>query len=230
MQQTYNMYDTCTVLYRPSGGANHPSLPSLSTLFYLFYFPRYYYCYYYHYHYYPGTQFGMLIHFMKTEHRDALQLHGSTGATAAAGDAPSSSSPSSSSSSASPTATATAAAAAAAAAAAGGGGAVGDLVSFYRAAKVAFDDSDVFKAASRAEVVALQSGDPSSLAAWNAICDISRVEFQSVYDKLGVTVTERGESFYNAQLKGVVSGLLSQDLLQKSNGAQCVFVPGFTNG
>jgi arginyl-tRNA synthetase len=106
---------------------------------------------------------------------------------------------------------------------------VKDLVSFYRAAKKEFDSSDAFQAASRAEVVALQSGDTASLAAWNAICEISRAEFKCVYDTLAVNITERGESFYNPQLKGVISDLKTKGLLSESNGALCVFIPGFTN-
>jgi hypothetical protein len=47
-----------------------------------------------------------------------------------------------------------------------------------------------------------QSGDEECLAAWGRICEASRKEFQAIYDRLGVTLTERGESFYNPMLKG----------------------------
>lgn len=47
-----------------------------------------------------------------------------------------------------------------------------------------------------------QSGDEECLAAWGRICAASRKEFQAIYDRLGVTLTERGESFYNPMLKG----------------------------
>lgn len=45
------------------------------------------------------------------------------------------------------------------------------------------------------------AGEPSYLAAWRRICDASRKEFSSVYARLNVTLTERGESFYNPMLK-----------------------------
>lgn len=47
-----------------------------------------------------------------------------------------------------------------------------------------------------------QSGDEECLAAWGRICAASRKEFQAIYDRLGVTLNERGESFYNPMLKG----------------------------
>lgn len=40
------------------------------------------------------------------------------------------------------------------------------------------------------------------MAAWRRICEASRREFQAIYSRLGVTLTERGESFYNPMLKG----------------------------
>lgn len=46
----------------------------------------------------------------------------------------------------------------------------------------------------------LQSGDPACRAVWNLLCDISRREFQRVYDALGVELEEVGESFYNPMI------------------------------
>lgn len=51
-----------------------------------------------------------------------------------------------------------------------------------------------------------QSGDEECLAAWSRICAASRKEFQAIYDRLGVTLSERGESFYNPMLKGEGEG------------------------
>ena len=39
----------------------------------------------------------------------------------------------------------------------------------------------------------------------------------------------RGESFYNARLPGTVAALREAGVLEESEGAQCVFVEGFTN-
>jgi hypothetical protein len=48
----------------------------------------------------------------------------------------------------------------------------------------------------------LQSGDAACLAAWERICEASRREFEAIYTRLGVSVSERGESFYNPMLAG----------------------------
>jgi arginyl-tRNA synthetase len=106
---------------------------------------------------------------------------------------------------------------------------LGDLVVLYKQAKKRFDQDAQFQEAARKEVVKLQAKDPDSIKAWNLLCDQSRREFQVIYDRLNVNLTERGESFYNPYLAAVVDDLRGLDLLVESNGAQCVFVDGFIN-
>lgn len=106
---------------------------------------------------------------------------------------------------------------------------IGDLVAFYKKAKIRFDEDEEFKDASRQQVVALQSGDEESLQAWQLICDQSRREFQKIYDTLDIEINERGESFYNPYLADVVKDLSETGLLEKDAGAQCVFLEGFKN-
>ncbi len=106
---------------------------------------------------------------------------------------------------------------------------IGDLVNFYKQAKKRFDEDDEFQEAAREAVVKLQSGDEKSLKAWQLLCDQSRREFQKIYDRLDVNLTERGESFYNPYLDDVIKALDEQGILQKDQGAQCVFLDGFTN-
>jgi arginyl-tRNA synthetase len=103
---------------------------------------------------------------------------------------------------------------------------LGDLVAFYRQAKARFDDDDAFQTTSREEVVKLQSGDPVSLRAWGLLCDQSRREFQLIYDRLDIRLSERGESFYNPYLAGVVADLDASGLLVTDDGARCVFLEG----
>ena len=101
---------------------------------------------------------------------------------------------------------------------------LGDLVSFYRQAKARFDSDPAFQATSREEVVKLQGGDPLSLKAWTLLCEQSRREFQQIYNRLGIALTERGESFYNPFLPAVVADLRSAGLLVEDGGAECVFL------
>ena len=103
---------------------------------------------------------------------------------------------------------------------------LGDLVAFYRQAKARFDDDEAFQAASRDEVVRLQSGDPVSLRAWGLLCDQSRREFQLIYDRLDIRLSERGESFYNPYLADVVADLDGAGLLVTDDSARCVFLEG----
>ncbi|AFY74950.1 arginyl-tRNA synthetase [Synechococcus sp. PCC 7502] len=106
---------------------------------------------------------------------------------------------------------------------------LGDLVALYRAAKKRFDEDEQFKEASRLAVVDLQSGQPEATFCWQLLCDQSRREFQKIYDALDIKITERGESFYSPYLASVVEDLQALGLLEKSEGALCVFLDGFTN-
>ena len=106
---------------------------------------------------------------------------------------------------------------------------LGDLVAFYKKAKQRFDEDEAFRDTARQEVVRLQSGAEDTLKAWRLLCDQSRREFQTIYDLLDVTVTERGESFYNALLSDVTADLDKLGLLVTDQGAKCVFLEGFSN-
>jgi arginyl-tRNA synthetase len=106
---------------------------------------------------------------------------------------------------------------------------IGDLVEFYKKAKKRFDEDDNFKETARLEVVKLQSGAEDTIHAWKLLCEQSRREFQIIYDLLDVTVSERGESFYNPLLSGVAEDLEKIGLLVESLGAKVVFLDGFTN-
>jgi arginyl-tRNA synthetase len=106
---------------------------------------------------------------------------------------------------------------------------IGDLVTFYKEAKKRFDEDDDFKTRSREAVVGLQAGDAAARQAWEALCEQSRKEFQKIYDRLGICIQERGESFYNPLLPDVVKDLEKQGLLVEDQGAKVVFADGFTN-
>jgi arginyl-tRNA synthetase len=109
---------------------------------------------------------------------------------------------------------------------------IGDLDSFYRAARTKFDADDAFKERSRARVVALQAGDEETTRLWRILVDESVAYFAEVYAKLDVTLAPEdvvGESYYNDMLDDVVGDLDRAGLLVESGGALCVFPPGFTN-
>ena len=109
---------------------------------------------------------------------------------------------------------------------------VGDLKDFYQDARARFDASEEFRERSRARVVALQAGDPETLRLWRILVDESVRYFSQLYARLGVLLQPEdvvGESFYNNQLASLVDELDAKGLLVESEGARCVFPPGFTN-
>jgi len=109
--------------------------------------------------------------------------------------------------------------------------AIADLDRFYQQARVKFDGDPAFAARARQRVVALQSGDPETLELWQEFVAESERHFERVYDLMGVLLTPadyRGESFYNPMLADVASELESRGLAVPSQGALCVFPPGFT--
>lgn len=104
--------------------------------------------------------------------------------------------------------------------------AIGDLQAFYKASKVRFDDDPEFKLRAQQAVVLLQSGDTRYRKAWQQICDISRAEFDKVYQRLGVQLEEMGESFYNPYIPGVIEKLDKLGLVEDSDGARVIYVEG----
>ncbi|HWS32041.1 MAG TPA: arginine--tRNA ligase [Actinoplanes sp.] len=108
---------------------------------------------------------------------------------------------------------------------------IGDLTTFYQAARAKFDGDDDFRTRARLRVVKLQSGDPLSRELWRKLVSQSERYFLDVYQRLGVTLGPgdfAGESTYQDDLAGVVADLTAQGLLTESDGALCAFPEGFT--
>ncbi len=108
---------------------------------------------------------------------------------------------------------------------------VRELGAFYRAARAKFDGDAAFADRDRQRVVLLQSADPQTLALWRRLVDISVQHFTALYQTLGVTLSPAdvaGESTYNALLPGIVDELVQKGIARESQGAMCVFPPGFT--
>jgi arginyl-tRNA synthetase len=103
-----------------------------------------------------------------------------------------------------------------------------DLTGFYKAAKERFDEDAVFKKLAQLNVVKLQSGDVECLEIWKILCDVSRLEYQKIYDRLDVTIEEYGESFYNDKIPPVIEEFEKAGTLSiEEGGAKCVFVDKF---
>ncbi|EJK47003.1 hypothetical protein THAOC_34315 [Thalassiosira oceanica] len=129
-----------------------------------------------------GTQFGMLIQYLKEEYPDFTD------------DVPN----------------------------------ITDLTAFYKNAKMRFDESPEFKKVSQLNVVKLQAGDEECRKIWQVLCDVSRKEFEKVYNRLDIKVTECGESFYNDKIAPVIGEFDKAGILtSEEGGAKCVWVDGY---
>ena len=111
---------------------------------------------------------------------------------------------------------------------------IADLESFYVEAKARFDADEKFKEESRETVVALQRGDATTRRIWQAFCNESLRHCHAIYDRLGVRLIDRGESFYNDLMNEVVRRLEklrdsgASAAVRDSEGALCIFLDGFT--
>jgi arginyl-tRNA synthetase len=104
---------------------------------------------------------------------------------------------------------------------------IADLETFYKQAKQRFDADPDFADAARRAVVDLQQGDPATRTVWKAFMHASREHADAILERLGVRVTERGESFYNEMLPGIVAELQEKGLAVVDQGAVCLFLEGF---
>ncbi|XP_069628823.1 arginine--tRNA ligase, cytoplasmic isoform X1 [Haliaeetus albicilla] len=104
---------------------------------------------------------------------------------------------------------------------------IGDLQAFYKESKRRFDTEEEFKKRAYQCVVLLQSKNPDFIKAWELICDVSRKEFQKIYNCLDITLIERGESFYHEMMKDIVKEFEDKGFVQVDDGRKIVFVPGF---
>ena len=102
---------------------------------------------------------------------------------------------------------------------------------FYQGAREKFDGDAEFATRARARVVRLQAGDEETLVIWRRLIGLSTVYFNLIYTALDVTLTDAdlaGESTYNDQLAGICDELEAKGIATMSDGALCVFLPGYT--
>ena len=76
----------------------------------------------------------------------------------------------------------------------------------------------------RQELVQLQRGDEENLRIWREMIALSRVQFDTIYQRLGVKFDYTlGESFYHPRLQPLVQTLRDKGIARESEGAMAVF-------
>ncbi|MGB2390170.1 MAG: arginine--tRNA ligase [Pseudomonadales bacterium] len=105
-----------------------------------------------------------------------------------------------------------------------------DLEAFYQVASKRFKEDTAFAEKAREYVVRLQAGDPELKTLWQTFINTSMEHGQRVYDLLNITLTRdhaMPESQYNDDLQPLVADLTRLGLIEKSDGALCVFLDEF---
>jgi arginyl-tRNA synthetase len=110
---------------------------------------------------------------------------------------------------------------------------IAELVRIYKETNERVASDPVVREACRQELVKLQSGDRENLSIWRRCVELSMQDFERIYRLLDVHYdVQRGESFYNDRLPGVVERLLKCGIAEISEGAVCVFfrdIPGLAD-
>ncbi len=106
-----------------------------------------------------------------------------------------------------------------------------DPNAYYQAARNKFEGDPAFAERARRRVVALQAGEPGTLALWDEFMELSKAYLNRTYQRLDITLTDAdlaGESKYNDMLAGICDELEAKGIATMSEGALCVFLDGFT--
>ncbi|MEP7015081.1 MAG: arginine--tRNA ligase [Verrucomicrobiota bacterium] len=101
---------------------------------------------------------------------------------------------------------------------------IAELVRIYKETNEKSTADPAVREACRQELVKLQAGDPENLSIWKQCVELSMKDFERTYEMLDIHYDiQRGESFYNEQLPGVVDRLLKSGIAEVSEGAVVVF-------
>jgi arginyl-tRNA synthetase len=102
--------------------------------------------------------------------------------------------------------------------------AIAEIVRIYKETNEKSTADPQVREACRQELVKLQAGDPENFSIWKQCVDLSMKDFEGIYELLDVHYDiQRGESFYNDRLPGVVDRLLKSGIAEISDGAIVVF-------
>ena len=101
---------------------------------------------------------------------------------------------------------------------------VHELKRVYRIVNERCKSDAAYAETARQELVRLQAGDADNMAIWHKLMEISRLEFDAIYQRLDIHFDHtHGESFYNPMLTEVVEDLTAKGIAREDGGALVVF-------
>ena len=101
---------------------------------------------------------------------------------------------------------------------------IGEMERLYKKVNAVSEQDPAVLEAARRELVKLQDGDKENLEIWRKMIQLSQIQFDEMYHRLGVQFDYTlGESFYNDRLKDVVKDLVEKGIACESEGAYAVF-------
>jgi len=109
---------------------------------------------------------------------------------------------------------------------------IGEIEKLYRHANERFAEDEDFARKARDFTRDLQNHDPVAKTQWELLKKLTLDACNQIYKTLRVSLSDqdvRGESFYADKLASVVDTLKATGIAKESDGAVCVFPPGFTN-
>ena len=107
--------------------------------------------------------------------------------------------------------------------------AIQELEDFYKLGHQESEADPAKMELARAELAALQSGDPERKKDWEVFCERSAEHFREIYRRLNVNFDlEKGESSYHNELPGIVDDLLRLKIAEISQGAVVVRNPSIS--
>jgi arginyl-tRNA synthetase len=101
---------------------------------------------------------------------------------------------------------------------------IGEMERLYRKISIECKANPATLEAARQELVKLQRGDEENLRIWREMIALSRSQFDTIYQRLGVKFDYTlGESFYHPRLQPLVEELRAQGIARESEGAIAAF-------
>jgi arginyl-tRNA synthetase len=101
---------------------------------------------------------------------------------------------------------------------------IAEMERLYKKASAECKASPAALEEAQQELVKLQRGDEENLRIWREMIALSRVQFDTIYQRLGVKFDYTlGESFYHPRLRPLVQELRDKGIARESEGAIAVF-------